>query len=214
MSRLSHSTNRILKLLKEEWFLFLAAAVALIILVAIILIIIVVSGRAGEKDSAIQIEDTPITIEEVRPKGELYVCSSIIEESIRKERTEKHLGIIPEKHTFVQIVRQRCSYTIDLDKIEYIKGEGDTLYVRLPELKYSATTQNTPFISDDEAYWAKEIPNTNVIKGEVCKLIRRRFETDKNKDKAQIYAQEAVAQLLKQFGYTVEFMSTLTDDRK
>ncbi len=214
MYKLSPTTNKILKLLKEEWFLVVTGIVAIIILSAIAIIISKIVFNSKTDNPEVAIEDTPILIESVKPKGELYVCTSIMEEYVRREKTEKHLGVIPEKHTLVQIVRQKCSYIIDLDKIKYEQTSNDTVYVHLPELEYGASTQDSPFISDDESYWIKEMPNTNALKSEAERKIRKSFETPENKKKANLYAEAAVGQLLKQLGFNAIFVSTLTDSRK
>lgn len=214
MYKLSPTTNKILKLLKEEWFLVVTGIVAIIILSAIAIIISKIVFNSKTDNPEVAIEDTPILIESVKPKGELYVCTSIMEEYVRREKTEKHLGVIPEKHTLVQIVRQKCSYIIDLDKIKYEQTSNDTVYVHLPELEYVASTQDSPFISDDESYWIKEMPNTNALKSEAERKIRKSFETPENKKKANLYAEAAVGQLLKQLGFNAIFVSTLTDSRK
>lgn len=214
MYKLSPTTNKILKLLKEEWFLVVTGIVAIIILSAIAIIISKIVFNSKTDNPEVAIEDTPILIESVKPEGELYVCTSIMEEYVRREKTEKHLGVIPEKHTLVQIVRQKCSYIIDLDKIKYEQTSSDTVYVHLPELEYVASTQDSPFISDDESYWIKEMPNTNALKSEAERKIRKSFETSENKKKANLYAEAAVGQLLKQLGFNAIFVSTLTDSRK
>lgn len=158
----------------------------------------------------IAIEDTPLVIESVLPKGELYLCSAIIEEYVQENRKEHHLGVFPENHSCVQIMRQKCSYKIDLDKVEYIPDEEGVILIRLPKIEYIATTQNTPFISDDEEYWIEELPSTNKLKEKVERKIRRRFETKENKEKAQRYAEESISLLLKQLGYKCEFISPIT----
>lgn len=214
MYKLSPTTNKILKLLKEEWFLVVTGIVVIIILSAIAIIISKIVFNSKTDNPEVAIEDTPILIESVKPEGELYVCTSIMEEYVRREKTEKHLGVIPEKHTLVQIVRQKCSYIIDLDKIKYEQTSSDTVYVHLPELEYVASTQDSPFISDDESYWIKEMPNTNALKSEAERKIRKSFETSENKKKANLYAEAAVGQLLKQLGFNAIFVSTLTDSRK
>lgn len=214
MYKLSPTTNKILKFLKEEWFLVVTGIVVIIILSAIAIIISKIVFNSKTDNPEVAIEDTPILIESVKPKGELYVCTSIMEEYVRREKTEKHLGVIPEKHTLVQIVRQKCSYIIDLDKIKYEQTSNDTVYVHLPELEYIASTQDSPFISDDESYWIKEMPNTNALKSEAERKIRKSFETSENKKKANLYAEAAVGQLLKQLGFNAIFVSTLTDSRK
>lgn len=155
------------------------------------------------------IEDTPVVIESIMPKGDLYVCSAIIEDYINLHKTESRLGLFKKEHSCVQIVRQLCSYKIDLGKVSYEHGEDNIIYVRIPNLEYIATTQDQPFMSDDEEYWIKEMPNTNELKNKVEAKIKNRFETKENKNSATRYAEEAISNMLERFGYKAEFISTL-----
>lgn len=184
--------------------------------IAFIFIYYYTGNCSSKKDDAkdIYLQDTPISIESIRPKGELYVGSSILEDYVSVHKKERHLGIIPETHSCVQIMRQKCSYKIDLDKVVYTRGEDNIINVSLPELEYVATTQNTPFVSDDEEYWIKEIPNTNNLKEQVEKKIKRRFDTPENRRKATRYAEDAVAELLKKCGYQAEFKVRVEQKRK
>lgn len=196
------------EIIKVQWKIVAYIAVLAFVVVGLSMLNNCINSDDTEvKD--IKLEDSPITIKAILPKGELYVCSSIIEDYESVQKTERHIGIIPEEHSCVQIVRQKCSYKIDLDKIKYKQGEGKTVYVKLPKLEYEASTQDTPFMCDNDAFWAKEIPNTNNLKKKVEKKIRTQFETPENKKQAQIYAEEAVAELLKKIGYETEFVSTL-----
>ena len=162
----------------------------------------------------ILLEDTPIEIEDVRPTGEIYVCSAIMEDYTTLQKTERHLGIIPEKHSCVQMLRQKCSYKIDLDKIVYAKDTLNRVFVMLPEIEYTASTQNSPFMSDDEEYWIEALPNTNGFKKKVASQIRKRFDTPDNRDKARKYAETAVAGLLYRLGYEAQFVSQINKQKE
>lgn len=188
-----------------------------IALAAILVGVIWVLDKCSDDDGAkkeIVIEDTPITIEDVRPVGELYVCSSIIEDYEVMHKTEKTLGIISTEHTCAQMMRMKCSYVINLDKIKYKEIDGKKLLVKLPKLEYMATVIDTPFMSDDEAYWAKALPSTNNMKKKVERKIKRQFETEENKNKGERYAEDAVRNLLENLGFEVEFVSTLRGGKK
>ena len=153
----------------------------------------------------IVLENSPIAIESVRPKGELYVSSAIVEDYVTLHRTEKHLGLIPEEHSCVQILKQKVSFKIDLDKIVYTPDTLNRLIVTLPDVEYVASTQNTPFMSDDEDFWEKELPSTNGLKRKVEQKIRKRYDTVENRKRANKYAEEAVTAMLMQMGYEVRF---------
>ncbi len=207
--------NDIVKtLLKHKRLLmYVVAAVLLVIMLSVSL-----SRCTGEKtDEASQevvLEDTPIEIEDVRPTGELYVSTAIMEDYTTLQRTERHLGIIPEEHSCVQIVRQKCSFVVDLDKVVYEKDTLNRLYVRLPELRYVASTQNSPFMSDDEDFWIESLPNTNGLKQKVARQIRERFDTPENRKKAKSYAESAVSAMLSKMGYEVTFVSEINTERR
>lgn len=203
-SLLSLILKKVFSAAKTYWKL-----IGIIILIAatVIITLIVVQKCSEEKieKKDIVIENTPIQIEDVRPRGEIYVCSSIIEDFTTEKRTEKHLGLFPEEHSCVQILRQKVSYKIDLNKITYTPDTLNIMIVDLPDVEYVASTQKSPFMSDDEEYWIKEMPNTNALKRRVAKQIQKRFDTLENRKKAEKYAQDAVRELLKKLGYEARF---------
>lgn len=188
-----------------QWKLLFIIAASVIMLFVIIVIVERCSNEQKSELENIIIEDTPIQIEDIRPRGEIYVCSSIVEDYAIDRRTEMHLGLLPEKHSCVQILRQKISYKIDLDKVRYTPDTLNVMIVELPPVEYVASTQSSPFISDDEDFWIKELPSTNHLKAKVERQIRRRFDTDANRKKAERYAEEALAELLGKLGYEVRF---------
>ncbi|MCR5314097.1 MAG: hypothetical protein K6E54_10755 [Bacteroidaceae bacterium] len=186
------------------------AALSLLLLALILVVIFECSNNNIEEiHKKVVIENTPIEIENVRPTGEIYVCSAIIEDYTTFQKTERHLGIIPEEHSCVQILRQKCSYKLNLDKVVYKKDTLNRIFVYLPELEYVASTQNSPFISDDEDFWIEAMPNTNGLKKKVAGQIRRKFDTRENRDKGNLYAKSAISALLSKLGYDAEFVSSL-----
>lgn len=183
-------------------------AIVLIFLVIAIVISVVVVGHCNSSHKEYQdivIEETPIQIEDIRPKGEIYVCTSLVEDYVIEHRTEMHLGILPEKHSCIQILRQKISYRINLDKVRYVPDTLNVVVVELPPVEYTASTQSSPFISDDEEFWIKELLSTNNLKAKVERQIRRRFDTDANRKKAERYAEEALSELLSKLGYEARF---------
>lgn len=183
-------------------------------LLAIALVVIAISvafctGRQDEEEEIV-LEETPIQIEAVRPKGEIVVCSSIIEDYASVKKTEKTLGLIETQHHCVQILKMKCSYKIDLEKVEYeLEDSAKIIWVKLPELEYNASLQDSPFISDDEEYWKDALPSTNKLKAKVAKQIEKRFCTPTNKQKGERYAEEAISKMLSGFGYEVKFVRAL-----
>lgn len=162
----------------------------------------------------IAIEKSPFSIESVRPKGELYLSSAIVEDYVTLRRTEKHLGLIPEEHSCVQILKQKVSFKIDLDKIIYKPDTLNVIIVTLPDPEYVASTQNTPFMSDDESFWEKELPSTNGLKRKVEEKIKKRYDTAQNRKRANKYAEEAVSAMLMQMGYEVRFTPKIEQNKK
>jgi len=193
---------------KGTLYIGIAAAVAL----ALIILVKCLSAKDAEHREIV-LQDTPIEIEEVRMKGEIYVCSAIMEDFVSVHKTEKHLGVIPERHSCVQIIRQKCSYKIDLDKVTYQCDSNKVVYVHIPQPEYTASTQNTPFMSDDEEYWIDAMPNTNALKQKVERKIRKRFDTAENRRKAIRYAEDAISDMLEKLGYQAEFISTIEQKR-
>ena len=150
------------------------------------------------------------SIEEIRPKGEIYVCSAMIEDYTMQRVTEENLFWADEEHSCVQTMTQKCSYKIDLDKVEYLPDDSTkTVYVKLPPLTYVATTQSTSFLSDDGNFWAEHLPNTNALKRKVEGQIKQRFDTPSNRRKAERYAEDAISEVMRKLGYEVEFVRSL-----
>ena len=199
--------------MKEQWRKALIALIALAI--GITGIIIVVRTCTKEESADIVMEDTMVSIEEVRLRGELYVCSSMIEDYTMKRTTEKNFILPDEEHSCVQTMRQKCSYKIDMDKVEYNADEQTGMvYVKLPLIKYVASTQSTSFLSDDSNYWAEHMPNTHAMKRKVEEQIKKRFDTPNNRRKAERYAEDAISNVLERMGYEVEFVRELEQKKE
>ena len=167
--------------------------------------------RCGKDEvEALPMEETMASIEEVLPRGEIYVCSALIEDYTTLKKMEHNLFWADEEHSCVQTMRQKCSYKVELDKLEYeIDEASSTIFVKLPAVDYVATTQSSSFLSDDANYWAENLPNTNAMKRKVEEQIRRRFDTADNRRKAERYTEDAVSEVLMKLGYEVKFVRVL-----
>lgn len=154
----------------------------------------------SQDNNEVILQNTPAEIMKIMPKGEMYVATAIIEDYTTVQQTEYHLSLFPEKHSCVQILRQKVSFTIDLNKVEYIMLDDGKVQVRIPRLEYTASTQESPFISDDEAYWKETLISNYSLKQKVELQIRAQFDTTENRNKATRYAQEAITHILNQLG--------------
>ena len=194
----------------RAWIILSCIVVALGILVTLLIKRCVQNGENLD----LPMEETMASIEEVRPRGEIYVCSAMIEDYTTKRATEHNLIFPNEEHSCVQTMRQKCSYKIDLDKVIYQRDDSlNLVYVKLPPIEYVASTQSSTFLSDDANYWAEHLPNTNEMKKKVEAQIKRRFDTPSNKRQAERYAEDAISQVLSQLGYEVEFVRALQQRR-
>ena len=144
------------------------------------------------------------------PQNELYVATALIEDYTTMQQTEYHFGVFPEEHSCVQILQQKVSYRLDLSQVEYTPKENHIMQVRIPELAYTASTQASQFISDNESYWSEALPSTNELRHKVEQQIRTQFDTPENRHKAILYAQEAITHILTQLGYQPDFINSIS----
>ena len=144
------------------------------------------------------------------PIEELYVCSAMMEDYTIQRATERNLLWADEEHSCVQTMTQKCSYKIDLEKVEDLASDSTkTVYVKLPAIEYVAMTQSSSFLSDDSNYWSENLPNTNALKRKVEAQIKNRFDTASNRRKAERYAEDAISSVLGKLGYETEFVRVL-----
>jgi hypothetical protein len=182
--------------------------VATVCVVVVGIVIAVLAKQCGRDEvETLPMEGTMASIEEVKPRGELYVCSALIEDYTTQRAIEHNLLWEDDTHSCVQTMTQKCSYKIDLDRVEYEPVDSlRKVRVKLPPVEYVATTQSAAFLSDDSNFWAERLPNTNEMKRKVEEQIRRRFDTAKNRRKAEQFAEEAISEVMGKMGYEVEFV--------
>lgn len=185
-------------------------SVAGVVACVIILVLFLWKGRNDE----LPLEPTGNSILQIMPRNEMYVATAVIEDFTTRQQTEYHMGIFPEKHSCVQTLRQKVSYRIDLSKVKYEIEETTsqpgsnkprTVLVTMVLPEYTASTIGSSFISDDEGYWKEAMPSNNDMKKQVERQIRELFDTQQNREKALIYAEEAISHILMQLGYQAEF---------
>ena len=100
---------------RRSWIVAVCAAVVVVGIVCAVLIKRCVQRGVEE----IPMEETMASIEEIRPRGEIYVCSAMMEDFTLQRATERNFILPDEEHSCVQTMTQKCSYMIDLDKVEY-----------------------------------------------------------------------------------------------
>ncbi|MBR3092448.1 MAG: DUF4230 domain-containing protein [Bacteroidaceae bacterium] len=161
--------------------------------------------KPEEVGEQLPLEDTSAIIESVRPKGELYIYSLVAEDFVTKQETEHHVLLFPEEHSCVQVVQQKISFVLDLDKIKYVPDSGKVVLVQLPDIRYVASTQDSRFMSDDEDYWKDH--NTDPMKHAVENKLKKKYDTPKIRQQAKANAQKTIGDLLARFGYEARFVS-------
>lgn len=175
-----------------------------------ILATIITKRCVDQRDETLPMEETMASIEEVKLRGEIYVCSAMIEDYTMQRATEENFFWTNDEHSCVQTMTQKCSYKIDLDKVEYLPSDSNKIVlVKLPPVEYVASTQSSSFMSDDSNYWAEHLPNTNAMKRKVEEQIKRRFDTPSNRRKAERYAEDAISEVMRKLGYETEFVRNL-----
>ena len=189
-------------------------AIGLIACGLVALAVVWIVNMMSKEEESIVLEDTLSIIEDVRPRGEIYVCSSLIEDYAVRRVKEKNLLMTDKEHLCVQTMVQKCSYVIDLDKVEYEAVDSMKMVrVKMPKPEYVASTQGTSFMSDDSNFWATRMQSTNGMKQQVEAKIRRSFDTAENRRKAERYAEDAISEVLRQLGFEVEFVRTIETNR-
>lgn len=193
---LGHASRRVVLIVVAALLLFLLGGVA-------------VKCYMDSMDAP-KVQESIATIQEIKLKGEIYVCSAIVEDYVIERQKEKRILLSDKDHSCVQTLTQKCSYKINLSDVAYLANDSiKVVYVHMPKIEYVASTQSASFISDDSQWWAKHMPNTNTMKRKVEKQIQLRFDTPNNRRKAERYAEDAVSGMLAKLGYQTEFFNSL-----
>lgn len=190
-----------------------SVVVVLITVVAIVYLLFTMR----DDDRGLVLEDTPISIEAVRPTGELYVLTCYTEEYVMKDSLNEPLGklktgyqlidgvvntassILDTHHRCIQMEKAQVSFYINLDSVVYnVDNEHGIVYVTLPKVEFELSPQGSPFLSDDRRFWKDY--DTNILKREAKKKIEDRFDTPENRLKALLYATNAIGQFVRMCG--------------
>lgn len=188
-------------------------AIAIILLVAGVALWSRLAHRQAADD--LTLENTPAVIESTRPIGILYLYTTVTEDyakdsfwgsGIGSSILGKNNGILKKKHDCVQILRQQISLTMDMNKVRYTPAENsDTVWVCLPDIEFTQSTQSSWFKSDSEA-------EENAVEYDAKPLIQRierkiesRYNTPENRARAEKKARQTIEDFLKQCGKTAVF---------
>lgn len=200
----------------------LVRAVAVIVVVGTVIMSAILLLGNSRDDSVIVLEDTPASIEKIRPTGELYVLTCYTEEYVMKDTINKpvsqlntglHLideavntatSLFDTKHKCIQMEKAQVSFFINLDSVKYdVNKEEGIVYVTLPKVEFKLSPQGSPFLSDDEAFWKDY--DTNILKQEAKKKIERKFDTPENRSRAMLYATTVLGRFIRQCGMEPRF---------
>ena len=155
----------------------------------------------AQDDEDIQIQPTPIVIENVKPIGELYAYTAITED-FTIDNVEK-VGFFSRKYyKAVQTMRMQVSYVLDMDSVEYVPtGQGDTVLVRLPQLRYVQTSQGGRLLCEVEVANYDAARAISVVEQKV----KSKYDTPANRQKAMANVHEVLTTFVQQCGMTPKF---------
>ena len=185
---------------------YIKYAIIVILLVAAVALVSRIRHSADTEE--LTLKDTPAVIEATRPIGILYLYSTETEDyakesfwgsGIGSSVLGKDNGILKKKHDCVQVLRQKVSMTMDMDKVQYQPVEGtDTVRVCL--------TVSTWFKSDSESEESAVQYDSKPLIQRVERRIKARYDTPENHRKAEEKAKETIADFLKQCGKVAVFV--------
>lgn len=187
--------------MNKDRILSLATAVVRLLCLLAVVYFVVRCIDAREDDNDIEIEDTPVVIESIKPIGELYAYTAITED-FGIDNVEKVGFFSKSYYKAVQTLRMRVSFVINLDSVEYVQQEdGDTVLVRIPQPRYVQTAQGGNFICEVESPNFDAARVINVVE----RKIRSKYDTPTNRQKAMIHARDVLAAFVTQCGKVPKF---------
>ena len=161
---------------------------------------------SGGKTNEDIFEDTPINVQSVDLKGELYVYSEILEDfMVEKKGEQRFLNLMNKDHVRVVVRSWRVSYVLDLEKVQ-TSYDDKTVTVKLPEIEIKKSEQpisnGKAYICDDDDFWDKQ-PDNLVAK--LQQKVEKRFDSLEKKQTANQRAKDFVKMLFESAGFAVVF---------
>lgn len=156
---------------------------------------------AGEAEE-LQVKDTPVVIESIKPIGQLYALSAVTED-FAIDNVEKVGFFSKSYYKAVQTLRMKVSYVLNLDSVEYVRREGsDTVVVRLPRLRYTQTSQGGNFLCEVETADYNAARAIGIVEHKV----RSKYDSPQNRAKAMANVRSVLAAFVAQCGLKPVFV--------
>ena len=152
---------------------------------------------AQQADDELALKPTPVVINDIKPIGELYAFTAITED-FTIDNVEK-VGLFRKSYfKAVQTMRMQVSYVMSLDSVDYqpMGQGGDTIRVRLPQLRYVQTAQGGNFLCEVEVSNYNAASAINIVE----KKIRSKYDTPLNRQKAMAHVREVITAFVTQCG--------------
>lgn len=139
------------------------------------------------EEPTLTIADTPLTVEDVKPIGELYLYTTVTEDFEKgsfmgsgygSSLLGEGNGILKKKHHCVQILRQQVSFTINLDEVVYEEDSASNIvFVTLPPVQFVQSTIHSWFKSDNEDEEGAVKYDASPLIDRVEAKIRKKYDT-------------------------------------
>lgn len=179
----------------------LGSVVRLLCLLA--LVYFVVRWIDANEAEELEVKDTPVVIESIKPIGQLYAYSAITED-FAIDNVEK-VGFFSKKYyKAVQTLRMKVSYVLNLDSVEYVRKENsDTVVVKLPELRYTQSSQGGNFLCEVEMANYDAAKAISIVEQKV----RSKYDSPENRKKAMTNVHNVLSAFVNQCGLTPVFVN-------
>jgi hypothetical protein len=187
---------------KQHSFMpLLGSVVRLLCLLA--LVYFVVRWIDANEAEELEVKDTPVVIESIKPIGQLYAYSAITED-FAIDNVEK-VGFFSKKYyKAVQTLRMKVSYVLNLDSVEYVRKENsDTVVVKLPELRYTQSSQGGNFLCEVEMANYDAAKAISIVEQKV----RSKYDSPENRKKAMTNVRNVLSAFVNQCGLTPVFVN-------
>ena len=151
---------------------------------------------ARQEEDDVSVQPTAAVIEDIRPLGELYVCTAITED-FTIDNIEKAGFFTRNYYKAVQTMRMQVSFVMDLDSVDYVPLEGsDTVLVRLPQLRYVQAAQGGRLLCEVETSDYDAARAIRIVEYK----IKSKYNTPDNRQKAMNRVRDVLGSFVRQCG--------------
>lgn len=185
----------------KESILYCVNTLAKLICVLAIAFFVVRAVDSCRGEEELEVEDTPVLVERIKPIGDLYAYTAITED-FTLDNVEKVGFFSKSYYKAVQMLRMQVSYVVSLDSVRYRRLSGtDTLLVTLPPLRYVQSSQGGRMLCEVEV---ADYNAAGAI-GVVEQKIRSKYDTPANREKAMRHVREVLSTFVVQCGLIPKF---------